>query len=82
MGFKLNVPVRDDAETVFDECDADVAIIAIASLMTDMEEHFDRAARYGVNAISTCEEALLPVDHVSGHHQQAGQDRQGERLHR
>lgn len=60
LGFKLNVPVRSDAEAVFDECDADAAIIAIASLMTDMEEHFDRAARHGVNAISTCEEAFYP----------------------
>ena len=60
LGFKLNVRVRDDAEAVFDECRADVAIIAIASLMSDMEEHFDRAARHGVNAISTCEESLYP----------------------
>ncbi len=45
---------------VFENAQADVAIIAIASLMTDMEPHFARAARYGVNAISTCEEAFYP----------------------
>jgi 4-hydroxy-tetrahydrodipicolinate reductase len=60
LGCKLNVPVRSDAEAVFDECDADVAILAVASLMTDMEEYFDRAARHGVNAISTCEESFYP----------------------
>ncbi len=60
LGFKLNVPVRSDAEAVFAECDADAAIIAIASLMTDMYPYFELAARYGVNAISTCEEAFYP----------------------
>jgi 4-hydroxy-tetrahydrodipicolinate reductase len=60
LGVKLNVPVRNDAEAVFDECDADATVIAIASLMSEMEEHFERAARHGVNAISTCEEALYP----------------------
>ena len=60
LGFNLNVRVRDDAEAVFSECRADATIIAIASLMSDMEEHFDRAARHGVNAISTCEESLYP----------------------
>jgi 4-hydroxy-tetrahydrodipicolinate reductase len=60
LGVKLGVPVRTDAEAVFEECDADVAILAIASLMTDMEEHFDRCARHGVNAISTCEESFYP----------------------
>lgn len=60
LGFKLNVPVRSDAEAVFAECDADVALITIASLMTDMYPHFALAARYGVNVISTCEEAFYP----------------------
>jgi 4-hydroxy-tetrahydrodipicolinate reductase len=60
LGIRLNVPVRSDAEAAFDECNANATIIAIASLMSDMEEHFERAARHGVNAISTCEEALYP----------------------
>lgn len=56
----MGVIVSDDADAVFEQAQADVAIIAIASLMTDMEPHFARAARYGVNAISTCEEAFYP----------------------
>jgi 2,4-diaminopentanoate dehydrogenase len=60
LGRKLNVVVRDDAEAVFAECDADVAVIAIASLMEDMYPYFERAARHGVDAISTCEEAFYP----------------------
>lgn len=60
LGFKLGVPVRSDAEDVFKECDAHVCIIATMSLMEDVYEPFELAARYGVNAISTCEEAFYP----------------------
>jgi len=60
LGFRLNVPIRSDAEAVFKECDADACIIAVKSLMTDVEPAFELAARYGVNAISTCEEAFYP----------------------
>ncbi len=56
------VTVSDDADAVFESAHADVCIIAIASLMSDMEPHFARAARYGVNAISTCEEAFYPLN--------------------
>lgn len=54
------VVVQSDAEKVFAESQADAAIIAIASLMTDMEPHLALAAKYGVNAITTCEEAFYP----------------------
>ena len=60
LGFKLNVPVHTDADSVFESCDADACIIAVASLMEDMLPHLERAARYGVNAITTCEEAFYP----------------------
>ena len=60
LGFRLNVPVRSDAENVFKECDADVCVIATMSLMTDAYDPFELAARHGVNAISTCEEAFYP----------------------
>lgn len=60
LGFKLNVPVRSDAEAVFNECDADACIIAIASLMEDMYPYLEMAARHGVNTITTCEEAFYP----------------------
>ena len=60
LGRRLNVPVRTDAEAVFAECDAHVAIVAVGSLMDDMYPHFERCARHGVNAISTCEEAFYP----------------------
>lgn len=60
LGVKLNIPVRSDAEKVFNETDADVCIIMTKSLMTDTIDAFELAARHGVNAITTCEEAFYP----------------------
>ncbi|WP_032122324.1 NAD(P)H-dependent amine dehydrogenase family protein [Clostridium amazonitimonense] len=60
LGFNLGVPVRCDAENVFKECDADVCIISVKSLMSDVYDAFELSAKYGVNAISTCEEAMYP----------------------
>ncbi len=59
-GEPTGVLVTDQAEKVFQETEADVAIIAIASLMSEMESHFALAAQNGISAISTCEEALYP----------------------
>ena len=60
LGFKLNVPVRSDADAVFEECDADACIVAVASLMTDMYSHLEIPVSYGVSTITTCEEAFYP----------------------
>lgn len=60
LGFKLGIPVRSDAENVFKECDAHVCIIALQSLMEDIEHAYELSARNGVNAISICEEAFYP----------------------
>jgi 2,4-diaminopentanoate dehydrogenase len=60
LGRKLGVPIRNDAEAVLDECDADVVILAISSYMVDMYLYFEQCARRGINAISICEEAFYP----------------------
>jgi len=60
LGFRINVPISSDAERVFSECDADACVIATRSLMSDVYDAFELAARHGVNAISTCEEAFYP----------------------
>lgn len=60
LGVKLNIPVRSDAEKVFQETDAHVCLLMTRSLMSETVEAFELAARYGVNVLSTCEEAFYP----------------------
>ena len=60
LSEEYGVKISSNAEEVFANANADACIIAIASLMTDMESHFELAAKHGVNAISTCEEAFFP----------------------
>ncbi|MDR0366777.1 MAG: dihydrodipicolinate reductase [Bifidobacteriaceae bacterium] len=56
---ELGVPISADAEAVLSQ-GADIAVLTLLSLMTDMEPFFAACARHGVNAISTCEEAFFP----------------------
>ena len=52
LGFETGVLVEDDPERVLSTREADIAVIAIASYMTDMYEHLHRSAKHGVNAIT------------------------------
>ena len=49
-----------DADMIFKERKPDACIIATRSTMEDLKEAFMICAENGVNAISTCEEALYP----------------------
>lgn len=60
LGYKTGVVISDDAQAVFDACQADIAIVTIFSYMPEMYEFFELALENGVNVITTCEEAIYP----------------------
>jgi 4-hydroxy-tetrahydrodipicolinate reductase len=60
LGYQTGVLVENDPDRVLSTREADIAVIAVASYMTDMYEHLYRCAEHGVNAITISEEALYP----------------------
>jgi hypothetical protein len=60
LGFQTGVLIEDDPERVLASRQADIAVIAVASYMSDMYEHLRLCAEHGVNAITISEEALYP----------------------
>ena len=60
FGHKTGIIISDKADQVFDNCDADIAIVTIFSYMPEMYEFYEMAIKHGVNVISTCEEAIYP----------------------
>jgi hypothetical protein len=60
LGFQTGVTVEDDPDRVLSSRQADIAVLAVASYMSDMYEHLRRCAEHGVNAVTIAEEALYP----------------------
>jgi 2,4-diaminopentanoate dehydrogenase len=60
LGYETGVIVEDDPDRVLSTREADIAVIAIASYMSDMYEHLHRCAEHGINAVTISEEALYP----------------------
>jgi hypothetical protein len=56
LGRDLNVRVEENAETVLSRRSADIAVVAVASFIEEMQEILAMCATNGKNAISTSEE--------------------------
>lgn len=60
LGLETNVMVEDDPATVLSTRSPDIAVLAVASYMSDMYQHLRVCADNGVNAITIAEELLYP----------------------
>lgn len=56
----VKVSPASEADEIIGKLKPDVCIIATRSTVAELEEIFTICAKYGVNAITTCEEALYP----------------------
>ena len=56
----ITVQAAGEADQVLGSLKPDVCIIATRSTIAELEDIFTICAKYGINAITTCEEALYP----------------------
>ena len=56
----ITVSPADEADQILGTLKPDVCIIATRSTVAELEDIFTICARHGINAITTCEEALYP----------------------
>ncbi len=77
LGYQTGVVIENDPEKLLSTRQIDIAVIAVASYMSDMYEHLRLCAEHGVNAVTIAEEALYPwntspmqtaeLDHLARH---------------
>ena len=56
----VKISAASEAEKILGSVKPDVCIIATRSTIAELEDIFTICAKYGINAITTCEEALYP----------------------
>ena len=57
----VKITSNEEAENLFKETDANVCIVTTMSLLNDVKDALMLCAKYGINAITTCEEAFYPI---------------------
>jgi hypothetical protein len=60
LGVELGVPVRENPAEVLAHADADVAVVAVASYLEAMYDHFAVCLEHAVNVITIEEESFFP----------------------
>ena len=60
LGVDLGVAVRDNPAEVLADADADIAVVAVASYLEAMYDHFAVCLEHGVNVITIEEESFFP----------------------
>ena len=60
LNRETGVKVKKSADTVLDNCDADIAVLALQSYLTDMHKPILECVTRGISVITTSEEALFP----------------------